>query len=84
MALTPNRHICDWVAECEELLQPEKVLWIDGSEAQLEALRQEAYLTGELVKLNQEKLPAWRAAPLSAASARKMPALPTTGWIPPR
>ncbi|MBE6969634.1 MAG: phosphoenolpyruvate carboxykinase (GTP) [Ruminococcaceae bacterium] len=57
MALTTNRYICDWVAECEALLQPEKVLWIDGSEAQLEQLRQEAYLTGELVKLNQEKLP---------------------------
>ena len=39
MALTTNRYICDWVAECEALLQPEKVLWIDGSEAQLEQLR---------------------------------------------
>lgn len=57
MAITANRYVTDWVEECRELLQPDRVLWIDGSPEQLESLRQEAYRTGELVALNQEKLP---------------------------
>ena len=96
MALTTNRYICDWVAECEALLQPEKVLWIDGSEAQLEQLRQEAYLTGELVKLNQEKLPGCvyhRSAINDVARVesrtficceRKEDAGPTNNWMDPK
>ena len=52
-----NRHIADWVEECRALTKPEKVVWIDGSESQLAALRAEAFLTGELIKLNEEKLP---------------------------
>ena len=39
------------------MTQPDKVIWIDGSEEQLEALRKEAVETGEMIKLNQEKLP---------------------------
>ncbi len=57
MALTTNRHVTDWVAECEALLKPEQVVWIDGSQTQLDALRREACASGELVKLDQEKLP---------------------------
>ncbi len=57
MAFTKNRYITDWVAECEALLKPDQVVWIDGSEEQLQALREEAFATGELVKLNQEVLP---------------------------
>ena len=57
MALTTNKHVTDWVAECVNLLKPKNVLWIDGSEAQLAALRQEAYGTGELIELNQKELP---------------------------
>ena len=55
--LTTNKSILDWVQDKIELLNPDSVLWIDGSEEQLEALRQEAYKTGELIKLNEEKLP---------------------------
>ena len=57
MALTNNRHITAWVDEMVALCQPERVVWIDGSEAQLAALRQEAFETGELIQLNQELLP---------------------------
>lgn len=32
-------------------------MWIDGSQEQLEKLRSEACATGEMIKLNQEKLP---------------------------
>ena len=34
-----------------------KIVWITGDEAQLEELRAEAVSTGEMIKLNQEKLP---------------------------
>ena len=57
MAYKINHYITDWVAECEQLLKPAKVVWIDGSEAQLQELRREACRTGELIKLSEEKLP---------------------------
>ncbi len=39
------------------MTQPEHIVWIDGSDAQMEELRAQACATGELEKLNQEKLP---------------------------
>ena len=57
MALTNNKHVLDWVKEMEELMTPDQVIWIDGSEAQLRALREQAFATGEMTELNQEKLP---------------------------
>ena len=54
---TKNPHVLNWVDEMTAMVQPEKIVWIDGSEAQLEELRQEGYKTGELIKLNQEELP---------------------------
>ena len=57
MTLTNNKHITDWVAAQVELCKPDEVVWIDGSEAQLNALREEAFKTGELIKLNDEILP---------------------------
>lgn len=56
-ALTTNPSVLQWIQEKVDLTQPEHILWIDGSEEQLEALRAEACGTGELTKLNQEKLP---------------------------
>ena len=41
----------------KELVNPIDVVWIDGSEQQLENLRKQACDTGEIIKLNQEKLP---------------------------
>ena len=38
-------------------MKPDKVVWIDGSDEQIEALRAEACSTGEMIKLNQELLP---------------------------
>ena len=55
--MTKNVTVLKWIDEMKELLQPADVMWIDGSEAQLEALRKEAVSTGEMTKLNEEKLP---------------------------
>ena len=57
MALTSNKSVLKWVDEMVALTKPDHVVWIDGSEEQLEALRAEACQSGEMIKLNQEKLP---------------------------
>ena len=55
--MTNNKAVLNWIEEMKVLTQPDQVVWIDGSDAQRDALRAEACSTGELVKLNQDKLP---------------------------
>lgn len=55
--MTNNKYVLDWIKEMAEMTQPDKIVWIDGSEEQANALREEACSTGELIKLNPEKLP---------------------------
>ena len=55
--MTTNKSVLKWIDEMQALLTPDKVVWIDGSREQVEALRAEACETGEMIKLNQEKLP---------------------------
>lgn len=55
--MTKNAAVLKWLEEMKALVKPDEVVWIDGSEEQAEKLRQEACKTGELIKLNQEKLP---------------------------
>ncbi len=54
---TNNKHILNWVDEMAALCTPDKIVWIDGTEEQAEELRKEACATGEMIKLNSEKLP---------------------------
>ena len=55
--MTNNKTVLDWIEEKKALVCPDQVMWIDGSEEQLEQLRKTAVETGELIKLNEEKLP---------------------------
>ena len=55
--LTQNKTVIDWIEEKIALVSPNKVMWIDGSEEQLDALRAEACKTGEMIKLNEDLLP---------------------------
>ena len=55
--MTKNKTVLKWLDEMQDLLKPEKVVWIDGSDEQREELRAEAVKLGELEKLNDEKLP---------------------------
>ena len=55
--LTKNKYVNSWIKEMAAMTQPDRIVLIDGSEAQAEALRAEACSTGEIIKLNQEKLP---------------------------
>ncbi len=57
MALTTNRKVLEFVEKSAALAQPDQIVWIDGSEEQLAALRAEGVKTGEMIELNQEKLP---------------------------
>ena len=52
-----NAFVDAWIAEMAAMTCPKEIVWIDGSEEQLEALRKEAVSTGEMIKLNEEKLP---------------------------
>ncbi len=57
MNMTTNKHVLTWIDEMAALTCPDKIVWIDGSEKQADALREEAVSTGEMIRLNQEKLP---------------------------
>ena len=52
--MTNNKYVLSWIEEMAAITQPDKIVWIDGSEEQAEALRAEACSTGELEKLNEE------------------------------
>ena len=54
---TNNKFILDWIREMSDMTKPDNIVWIDGSDAQADALRREACASGELIKLNEEKYP---------------------------
>ncbi|MCD6353280.1 MAG: phosphoenolpyruvate carboxykinase (GTP) [Proteobacteria bacterium] len=47
----------EWVEEVAKKCQPNEVVWIENSEEEKKRLEEEAFSTGELVKLDQEKWP---------------------------
>ena len=55
--VTKNTFVNEWIKEMAELVNPDEIVLIDGSDEQAEALRSEACATGEMIKLNQEVLP---------------------------
>ncbi len=55
--MTTNKKLLDFVKEYEKLCRPKNIVWIDGSEKQLEELRAQAVKENILIKLNEEKLP---------------------------
>ncbi len=96
VSLTKNPNVNKWVEEMIALTKPDKVVWIDGSDEQLEALREEAFASGEMIKLNQEKLPGCvyhRTLPNDVArvedrtficTSTKEEAGPTNNWCDPK
>jgi phosphoenolpyruvate carboxykinase (GTP) len=93
--LTKHSGVIDWVEKVAALTCPDRVLWIDGSEEEKEALMREAFSTGELIELNQDKLPGCvyhRTAQNDVArtehltficTSRKDDAGPTNNWMSP-
>ena len=94
--MTNNKHILSWIDEMKALVKPDKTVWIDGSQKQIDELRAQACSTGELYKLNPEKLPdcyLHRTDPKDVArvegrtficSRRREDAGPTNNWMDPR
>ncbi|MBP3627325.1 MAG: phosphoenolpyruvate carboxykinase (GTP) [Clostridia bacterium] len=94
--MTQNKTVIKWLDEMKSLVNPDNVVWIDGSEEQIEALRAEAVKTGEMIKLNEEKLPGCylhRTNPNDVArvedrtficSREKENAGPTNNWCDPK
>lgn len=52
-----HKKLKKWVKDMAVLCGPDKVIWIDGSKEQKKKLEDEACLNGEIIRLNQEKLP---------------------------
>ena len=94
--MTKNVSVLKWLEEMKALLTPDKVMWIDGSQEQLDQLRAEGVKTGEMHKLNEEKLPGCylhRTAPNDVARVEdrtfictptKEEAGPTNNWCDPK
>jgi len=93
----PTKHaqLKIWIIEMAELCQPDRIYWCDGSEEEKKMLEQEAFKTGELIELDQERWPGCvyhRTNPNDVArtehltyictSTKKM-AGPTNNWMPP-
>ena len=96
MALTNNPNVLKWIDEMTALTKPDKVVWIDGSKEQLDALTDEAVSTGEMRRLNEDKYPGClyhRTKPNDVArvedrtficSRKKENAGPTNNWMDPK
>ena len=93
---THNKKLRDWVARVVILCQPDDVVWIDGTEEQKLILQKEALYSGELIQLNQDKLPRCflhrtavddvaRTEHLTFICTRKKHDVgPTNNWMSPR
>ena len=94
--MTDNKMALQWIEEMKAMLNPDKVVWIDGSKEQLDELRAQAVSDGTLIKLDQEKLPGCylhRTAPNDVARVEdrtficaktKEAAGPTNNWMDPQ
>ncbi len=56
-AASANAELTAWVEECARLCQPDRVHWVDGSDAEHERLVAEMLASGTLHRLNAEHYP---------------------------
>ncbi|OFT59639.1 phosphoenolpyruvate carboxykinase [Corynebacterium sp. HMSC05H05] len=54
---TDNEKLIAWINEAVELFQPDKVVFVDGSQEEWDRLTAELVDAGTLIKLNEEKRP---------------------------
>ncbi len=94
--MTTNKQVLKFVEDSAALCKPDQIVWIDGSQSQLDDLASQALATGELIKLNEELLPGCylhRTAVNDVArvehrtficSRKKEDAGPTNNWMDPQ
>jgi phosphoenolpyruvate carboxykinase (GTP) len=92
---TQHAGLKKWVDEVAALCKPDKIVWCDGSEAERERLTKECVASGELIQLNQEKMPGCylhRSAPHDVARTEHLTFIctdtaeetgPTNNWMAP-
>ena len=56
-APTTNAKLLSWVEEVAELAKPDRIEWVDGSQAEWDRLTEQAVAAGTLIRLNPEKRP---------------------------
>ncbi|MEE9229092.1 MAG: phosphoenolpyruvate carboxykinase (GTP) [Acidobacteriota bacterium] len=95
MEVAPNKAVSAWVDECARLCTPKSIVWCDGSEEEKERLTRAALESGELIELDQDKLPGCylhRSAPNDVARTEKLTFIccpekkdagPTNNWMAP-
>lgn len=88
-----NKKVTDWVAECAAMTKPEEIVWIDGAKHSLRQFALWQVETGEMIKLNEEKLPGcyyYRTDPKDVARDEKRTVIctteekdagPTNNWV---
>ncbi|MFH1360794.1 MAG: phosphoenolpyruvate carboxykinase (GTP) [Candidatus Omnitrophota bacterium] len=93
---TEHRELLEWVRDMDDMCQPDRIVWITGTETEKRRLEKEAFSTGELIQLNQKKLPGCvyhRTHPSDVARTEnltfictptKEQAGPTNNWMPPQ
>src|SRR5687767_607901 len=93
--MTKHKRLQQWIDEMAKLCRPERVVWIDGSEQEKTRLEEEALASGELLKLDEKKLPGCfyhRTDPSDVARSesltyictkRQRDAGPTNNWMSP-
>ena len=94
--MTKNKMLLSWIEEMAALTTPDEIVWITGDPKQLDELRKQALATGQLYKLNEEKLPdcyLHRTAVNDVArvehrtficSRKEKDAGPTNNWMAPK
>ncbi|NLA05839.1 MAG: phosphoenolpyruvate carboxykinase (GTP) [Firmicutes bacterium] len=93
--MTNNKTLLQWIDEAKQLCQPDRIVWIDGSEEQKKQLEAEGISTGELSAMDQKKWPGCiyhRTAVNDVArtedltyicTSKKEDAGPTNNWMEP-
>lgn len=96
MTSITSPQVISWAQEMAELTGADRLVWIDGSEEQLEEIKNLALESGEMLELNQEKMPGclyYRTHPKDVARDEKRTVIctrskeeagPTNNWVEPR
>src|SRR5690606_13194945 len=92
---TKNQNLIKWIQKSAEMCQPDRIVWVDGSEDEKARLTKEAVSDGTLIELNQQKWPGCylhRSNPNDVArvehltficTPNKIDAGPTNNWMDP-